>query len=615
MKTKLLEQLNKLVRTNLLGTITATIAGSLLLTGASAWNIWNIYNSFESTISKQFLLQKSSSEIIYTDEVFTMSLQTLVLTGDQKWATRYKNLLPSADLSMKTLLANVNPELRLEAKKTDAAAAQLFALEDRAFKLVDKNQKKEALALLESPEYLIQKKIFSDGNQAVLTKVAKSIDAELQDYQQQLSTSILFAAAILPILLAAWALVLAAVRDYIRDRQVAESLAVSRVELVNLNEQLAREVEMRVQQERQIRSETELLQSDVAGILDVVCCLEAGNLTVQADVNQRATGLVSENLNHLIKSLDRIVWAVVETAQTVTTEAGQLEQVAMNTVQQAQSQVRQVRSISSLMSKVNTLTNDSQQQAISTNLMVQNAKSELVAGNQAISDITEGIFRLEQGTDQIVKRSELLTEFVDLAAQFSKNQKRVASLTRILALNVSTLSSRAIGEKNPEQFASLAKEFETIARQVNDLATDTNQSLISLQQRTDRVQTVTSGLTQDINDIDLLVQQFTNDIDRSRQAFDSIQSVTEKVSQMSEKVNLSSQDIVQVVSDALNAIESISTVARATEAQASITQDRVQSMGDLANKLMTMVEFFKLNESTPIQPPSSFNYAPTSSIR
>ena len=408
----------------------------------------------------------------------------------------------------------------------------------------------------------------------------------------------MFAGGTLPILLASWALVLSAVRDYIRDRQAAAAMAVSRTELIQANDRLNQEVETRLQQEQQIRVESELLQSDVAHILDVVCSLEEGDLTVQAQVNERATGLVSDTLNRLIESLDRIVSAVVDTAQQVTTDAGQLAQAAIETTHQAQSQAIEVRSVQLLMDNINALTADSRQQAIETAIAVQQAKSAVVSGKAAIESTTDGIETLQQGTVQIIKRSELLTEFVDLAAQFSKDQKRVAALTRVLALNVSTLSSRAIQERDPEQFASLAKEFEAIALQVNTLATDTNYSLASLQQRTDRVQTVTSGLTQDISDIDRLVQKFTTEVDKSRQAFDNIETVTEQVAQMSEKVNSSSQDIVRVVSDTLSVIQSISSIAQSTEAKASITRQQVESMGTLANKLLQMVEFFNLNEST-----------------
>jgi methyl-accepting chemotaxis protein PixJ len=598
-----LQRVKNLVRDNLIRTIIVTIAGSLLLTGVSTYNIWSIYNSFKSTVTKQFALQNITGDLVYQDEFLTMSAKMLVSTGDLQWETRYSQMVPTADATLKKFLANITEEQRLEAKKTDNASAKLFELEDKSFKLIKAGKQKEAYQLLMGDEYATQKKIFSSQNNLVLEKVDKSIAQELANYQQQLFASIVFAGITLPILLGSWILVLSAVRDYIRDRQQAQaSLAASQADLLQLNEELAGEVEIRARQEQQIRSESELLQADVNHILNVVCAIEEGDLTVQADVNERVTGLVSDTLNRSIESLDRIISTVVNTARTVTDDASQLEQAAMETAQQAQSQTTEVRSVQLLMDNINALTADSRQQAIETDAAVQLAKSAVSEGQQAMKDTADGIDTLQQGTDQIVKRTELLTEFVDLAAQFSKDQKRVASLTRVLALNASTLSTRAVKEENPAQFASLAKEFEAIARQVSDLATDTNLSLVTLQQRTDRVQTVTSGLSDDVNQINQLVQKFTGEVKKSRQAFDNIQTVTGQVAQMGEKVNNSSQDIVQVVNDTLIAIQSIATIAQVTEAKARITREQVQSMGNLARRLLEMVEFFKLTPSASTPP-------------
>jgi methyl-accepting chemotaxis protein PixJ len=594
-----IQKLKSLVRNNLVGTINITVAGSLILTSASTWNIWNIYNGFQSIVTNEFELQKVSDELTYNDEVLTMSARMLVSTGDLQWAARYKEFTPKAEASVKKFVAIVPSELRAEAAKTDAASTMLFNLEAKAFKLIEQDQQKAAYQILAGPEYAAQKQIYNVGNNAILAKVDRSIKAELEDYRQQLIASIVIAGGTLPILLASWLLVLAAVQDYIHDRKTAQAaIELSQIDLRHVNQQLAGEVEVRAIQQQQIQLESELLQIDIGHILDVVCSIEEGDLTVEADVNERATGLISDTLNRLIESLDRIVSAVVDTAFQVTTDAEQLESVAIETAQQAQVQAIEVRSVKELMDNINSLTSDSRQQAIATAVAVQQAKSAVLSGKQAIESTTKGIETLQQSTNQIVKRSELLTEFVDLAAQFSKDQKRVAALTRVLALNVSTISSRAIRERDPDQFASLAKEFESIALQVNTLATDTHQSLASLQQKTERVQTVTSGLTQDISDINQLVQKFTSEVNKTNQAFDNIQTVTDQVADMSKQVNTSSQDIVQMVNIALTAIGSISTVAQATESKASITREQVQSMGDLADKLLKMVEFFKLSNTT-----------------
>jgi methyl-accepting chemotaxis protein PixJ len=231
------------------------------------------------------------------------------------------------------------------------------------------------------------------------------------------------------------------------------------------------------------------------------------------------------------------------------------------------------------------------------------AKSAVTNGQKEMTAMIEGIGTLQQGTEQIIKRTQSLNNFVELATQFSKDQKRVAALTKVLALNASLLSSRAIEEQDPEQFASIAREFETISNQVNSLAGETTLSLGLLQQRTTQIQTVTSGLNQDVSDINQLVQGFTSGVDLSRQAFDNIQMVTEQVANMGDQAHLSSQEISHAVEDTLQAMQSIATIAYNTENKAAVTRQQVEEMRQLASSLLQITEFFHLRDANRLQAP------------
>ena len=159
--TSLIQQLKNLVRNNLVITITVTAAGSLLLTGASTWNIWSIYNSFQSVVVKGVELQKISSDLLYQDEALTMSARMSASTGDTQWITRYKKFAAENDATLKKFLSSISIELRTEASKTNTASDKLLAMEDKSFKLVEQGKQKEASAILNGAEYAAQKKIYS----------------------------------------------------------------------------------------------------------------------------------------------------------------------------------------------------------------------------------------------------------------------------------------------------------------------------------------------------------------------------------------------------------------------------------------------------------------------
>jgi methyl-accepting chemotaxis protein PixJ len=390
------------------------------------------------------------------------------------------------------------------------------------------------------------------------------------------------------------------VRSYIIDREKArKSLHLSQDNLIKLNDELTEEAQLRLAQQKQIVAETAALHTDIAHILDVVCSIEGGDLTIQAEVNERSTGLISDTLNRSIEALHRIITVVVSSADGVTNSAESLEQLAVETVTQTQTQTRSIQEIENSIVRVNQLTANSLTLALSTTDAMQLAQAAVSNGQEEMTEMADGIASLEQGTEQVVRRVQLLNEFVELAAQFSKEQKRVGALTRVLALNASLLSTRAVKEQDPEQFASLANEFEAIADRVNDLAIETNTSLISLEHRTSQIQTVASGLDRDINDIRQLVQKFTGEMSKSRQAFTNIQMVTDRVAVMGQEVNTSSEEIVRVVSETLIAVRSIGVITQTTEDRATITREQVQKMGNLARNLLQMVEFFQLEQTPP----------------
>jgi methyl-accepting chemotaxis protein PixJ len=604
-------QFQSFLQKHLVSTIIISTCVNLGLTGAATWSVWNTSQQLEATVSKQDRQQDLSSKLTYLDEVLTMSARMYTNTGQTIWDKRYTETVPVYDKAFAELTKDVPPS-----KLFDTATKKLFEIEDSAFKLIKQNKLKEASALLLSPEYQQNKQTYTTELNITIGKIRTAAEREVKDNRQALADAILLQLLSLGLLLATGSFVVLTVRSYIRDREQAQkSLQAFQTDLIGLNEQLQQEDKLRSAQKNQIEAESEMLQLDIGHILDVVSLLEDGNLTAQAQVNDRSTGLISDTLNRLIESLHQVISVVVSSADRVVDSAEGLEQVAVETASQAQTQTRSIQEIAALIAKVNALSSDSRDQALATTDAVQLAKAAVGNGQQEMDAMADGIAQLQQATEQIVRRVERLNEFVELAAQFSKDQKRSAALTRVLALNASLLSTRAVKEQDPNQFASLANEFETIADRVNELAEDNNTSLVSLQHRTNQIQTVTSGLNQDITDINQLVQKFTGEMGKSRQAFTNIQLVTDQVAIVGDQVNTSSQDIIRMVGETLAAIQSIGVIAQNTEQKATVTREQIHTMGDLAQNLLSRVEFFRLNNQSQNVPPQALPPADSTAVK
>lgn len=390
----------------------------------------------------------------------------------------------------------------------------------------------------------------------------------------------------------------------LKQQDEVGKLSVSFFNLVNQldeKEQRIREETARsVQQEADLslaaqqQAESEALQQDIETLLDSVSAVESGDLTVQAPVSDRVTGLVSDTFNRLVEELNRVMATVSNSAQQVTTSATDLEQLAIQSSQQSRQQTSAVNQIKTLVQDVTLLSQENAEKTADADAAIQQAESAVVQGQQQMNVLNDEIGTLQEGANQITRRVQTLTEFVQLAAQFVKAQKRTASMTRVLALNASLLSSRATEQQDPEQFSSISREFETIAAQVNDLATQTNQDLVILQQRTDQIQTVVSGLSQDVQEINQTVKTFTEGVDGSTQVFTNIQTVTSQLSQVGQRVSESSQSIAQASQSTLTSIQDIATLALATEQRADITREQSSEMGQLSRDLLEIMSFFQI---------------------
>jgi methyl-accepting chemotaxis protein PixJ len=590
-----LDRLRKFVQNHLIGTITITISTSLVLGGLSTWNIWRIYNGSRSTISDQFALEKLSGKIVHLDEVLTMSARMAASTGDLSWEKRYNQYVPELDQAIKTTLAKVPESIRAEAAKTDDANAKLVDLETKAFALVQRGKAREAAQILSGEEYKTQKAIYAEGNSRVFKQIEQFIQKQLADYQEQLRVSIVTAAIVLPIVLAGWLLVLSAVQAYIRERIASQAkLEASRSELIALAENLRQEASLRQEQEQQVRTESELLQGDIETLLDAVSAVESGDLTIEAPVSDRVTGLVSDTLNRLVEELGAVMTQVLSAARNVSHNTQSLEAIAGKVANNATQQADSVTEALTLSSQVEQSAMATVEELERSNQTLRALTQTVQEGQSAINTLTEGTATLQQGTDHIIQQMKTLGEFVGLAEQFVQDQNQIATQTQILALNASLVAARAAEQKDPRKFAIAAQEFEAIAEQVSQLAQQTNEGLSSLEQRTLQIQNVVVSVDAEVQGLGGLVSSFTQGVEQSNLAFNSVQTVTTNVVHSGEQMAQSSQAIIDRAQSTAYAMKAIVELAQKTASLTQAARKQSESMGQLSTQLLQRVEFFNL---------------------
>jgi len=211
--------------------LTAAIAVTLLLLAFVGLRVWTGHRLMTTQLRTQRLID----EIIYLDEVLTMSARMGAVTGNPRWEERYLNFEPKLDATIKEVI-NLVPQAD-SPEKVDAANIRLVQLEKQAFELARNARPEEAVDLLFSEEYESNKQIYADHIRTTAEVVSSHIEANLTAFQSTiLKVALLIILGVL-ILLSVWTCVLLQARSHIVARRQAED------SIEDINKQLGHSIE------------------------------------------------------------------------------------------------------------------------------------------------------------------------------------------------------------------------------------------------------------------------------------------------------------------------------------------------------------------------------------
>jgi twitching motility protein PilJ len=220
--------------------------------------------------------------------------------------------------------------------------------------------------------------------------------------------------------------------------------------------------------------------------------------------------------------------------------------------------------------------------------------STVEQGQTAIEALAHGITILQDGTDRIMQRMKTLGEFVGLADQFVQNQSQIAFVTQTLSLNASLVAARASEQRDPRQFVVVAREFASIADQVNKLAQQTNAGLTNLEQRSTQIHLAVSTVDADVQRLGELVRQFTTGVEQSQEVFSQMQTIAGEAIQAGESVDQFNQKIVAAAQTTAGVMREIAELADKTVELTQQAAGRSDQMETLAAQLLQIVQFFQL---------------------
>ena len=588
-----LQKFQQFVRANLVNAIISSACLNLGLTGAATWNVWNASQNLKLTVERQTNLQELSSRMAYLDAA--MSENIVFLPGQQLWEKRYTNNAFDLQKATAELAQEASADVKDVFDRVNTSMKLLISMEDRVAKLVKVRQLPQASEIVLGKDYGREKKSYIESAQTIVTKIKENINSQIQTQRSALDLSIYLAMISLGLLAVTSIGTVLAVRGYIRDRQSAQAaLQASQQDLLTVNISLENEAGERRAQAESIRTENEQLQTDIGELLDVVSEIESGNLTVQAQVNDRATGLVSDTINRLTESLTKTLRQVSIAADRVDDNSKTQKELAATVTQNTGKQTEAVSEMLLLTRNVRQSAQNTMQQMVVTSRSLLTLQSSVGTGQETMSSLDREIDLLQSGSDRIVQEIKTLGEFVGLTDRFVQDQGEIVTQTQILALNASLVAARAAEQRDPKLFASVAREFELIATQVSQLAQETNEGLVSLEQRSSQIHRVVSSVDVDVQKLGGLVNTFTQAVKQASDVFNTVQSVTTQVVESGNMVATASQQIVSAADSTTVAIESISSLSQEISDQSQDAQHLGDRLNMLSTDLLENIQIFKL---------------------
>ena len=211
-------------------------------------------------------IQQLCGTIMHLDEVLTMSAKMCAATGNMDWKERYDHYELELDRTIQEAEALVplcGPE---PSEDISVVNARLVEMEQEAFRLTAQGMRQEAMALLESDQYKLDKQKYSEATQNRAHAMLKDVRSSLSKQRWESLTTTAGAIVVMCLILGIAFISSKAMRQHLAQlKRTEESLREAHdrleqrvtertAELARVNEQLRSEMAQHQQSEERYRS-------------------------------------------------------------------------------------------------------------------------------------------------------------------------------------------------------------------------------------------------------------------------------------------------------------------------------------------------------------------------
>lgn len=432
--------------------VVVPLALTLALGVGMGWYIWDVYKSFKRLQTGSLRIQKVSDDIIYFDEVLTMSARLAAATGAQRWKDRYVNAVPELDAALaeaEELLPNL---FETEGFATTSEANdRLIAMEDQAFALIEQGNTEAAASLLNSAQYEEQKAIYSQGLEEATAALEEYAENTIQVKAQQALTAMVVLGTGLVILLFAWLAVLRMIQQYIRTINTAGmTLSENSNQIITSMEQQERTVSEQASSITQTtttmeqlgastRQSAEQAESSAAGARQALELAEEGHKSVEQSLEGMST--LKEQVSSIAEQIMRLseqTGQISLVSELVGNLANQTNMLALNASVEAARAGDQGKGFSVVAGEIRKLADQSKKSSEKINTLVRDIQSYL---NSTVMVTDEGTKKANLGIELARETAETFSGVVEAVNNAFLNSQQIAMTAKQQAVAVQEVLS------------------------------------------------------------------------------------------------------------------------------------------------------------------------------